>query len=423
MPTDPYGRDNPLGPRGILTSYSSTLTAIETGRADSLLVATQQSLDLTGIDAGLAVTVAAHQRDLKQLSYQFGELVEPDFVHLTVELSNLVELLKAADQSHRAPADAELCWQGVTETLKAVADSTGETLVSADAAVDRLTSVNAEIDRVSKRLDVALKLAQDSLAAEAKQTLARVEELTRKISENIQAIVDGALATGDAFTDFGIGLLTTITKGLPDDDKKPDDKKDDGDKKDDDGDSGDGESDDDADAADAGGADSDDGVLESEALLGSLSAAEKSEATKDAGTKNSDGKVPDVSFVVSAIKAGFKGTEKYASALKDLQANNDELAIAYQAIAAVDLLIAVASATQAQKNLFATSMQEALTAVTGIRDGWAAVHAGYEEWSHTDDRTEFARLQPGAMAQWNKLTAEAERIKRHLTHVRGARLV
>lgn len=427
MPVDPYGRDNPLGPRAILSAYNQTFTAIETGRADALLIATQEQLDLTKIDAGLAVTVAAHQRDLKRQSYNFGELVEPDYIGLVVALDNLLELLGAVDAAYARPsADPDGQWDEVTRMLNAIAETAGETAVTADAAVDHLGVVNHDIARISGKLDAALKAASKSLDAKATKSLARVEELTKDVFENIQSIVEGAQATGDAFTDFGIGVLTTIADQVKPDDKKKDEKKDEKKKEDASGTSP-------KDGTDAG-EDSDEGSAhESDAeqgsqdqVLMSLSTEEKAEVEKAAKTKNSDGGVPDVTFVVSAIKAGFKGTEKYAAALKDLKANNDLLAAEYQKIAATNRLIAVASATQSQKNLYLSSMEEAQTGVTTIRHDWGLIRNAYLEWSRKTekaDRDEFARLHRGAMAQWKKLAPEVERIRRQLVYVRAPKLV
>lgn len=419
MPTDSRGRDNPLGPRAILSTYHRMLGAVEAGRADALLVATQEQLDLTGIDAGLAVTVSAQQRELKRQSRNFTELVEPDYIALVAALDNLLGLLNAIEASYRKPAaDPNAQWSDVTEMLGAVGETAGETLATADSAVDHLNEITADVARISARLDAVITLAQSSLSAQAKKSLDRVEKLTAEISGNIQAIVDGAQATGDAFTDFGVGLLTTITDAFAGggNDKGDDEGAEEGDGKgkdepDESGPAGEGE-----DAL----PDGDDSVASdvdhAPHLLGAQDKADLEEA---AATKNSDGGVPDVTFAVQAIKAGFKGTEKYVGALKGLQANNELLAAEYQKIAAFDRLIAVASATRAQKDMYVSSAERAQTAVTAIRDGWGVLQDAYLDWAdRTDDsRDEFARLYADAMPQWKKLAPEVSRIKRHLVHV------
>ena len=112
---DPFDRSNPLGPQGTLGAYRSALTGVEAGRTYSDLVATQQVLDLSGIDAGLAVTVAAHQEALRRQALEFDETVQADYIQLVGDVDNLLSLLSAVETVNGAPnPSSHRWWQDVS---------------------------------------------------------------------------------------------------------------------------------------------------------------------------------------------------------------------------------------------------------------------------------------------------------------------
>ena len=409
MDIDPYTRENPIGPGTALSSYKSGGNAVGTGLKYAALVRRQETLDVSGIDVGLAVLVAAHQARLKQQAAEFVDTVAADFIQLASDVGNF-EAVFGAFAANRQPLEA-VGWESVRDQLTSIADYAGEVGSDGDTAVDHVTILQTDLGRIAQRLDSALERGLAAVGEDGKAASARIDELTKKISENIQAIVDGANETGDAVTALGIGVLTEITKHTGDKPTPPAP----GD------DSGDGASDTEStgSSASADGATTRDRSTGSAVDVGSGSDGGDGSGDDDASTtKKADGKVPDVSFVVSAIKAGAKGTEKYTAAMADLQRNNDLLAVQYQRLATANRLIAVAKVTQAQQSLFAASVTETAEAVKAIRAGWSALRDALAGWSHRSDASSTAqidRLVPGALKQWQAVTADLSKMKRALT--------
>lgn len=439
MNGDAFSRANALGPGSMLRSYRSAATAIGTGRAYADLVREQAPLDLAGIDAGLAITVAAHQNEIDGQAAEFCDTVVADFIRLASDVGNYVDLIASFGDAVtlRQLAD-ERRWDGVREKLGAIADVAGENGVDGDTAVDHIATVRDEVRRSGKRLDAVLARAVGALDAEGKAAAAQIDTLTAKISDSIQRIVDGANETGDAVTTLGIGVLTMLTKdskppASPTDDETEDEDEEGADEAPASDESPAADADADADADDPADGDDDpaDGDGDDDPTDGEDDPADEDEDDDEdvdddaASTKNSSsGKVPDVSFVVSAIKAGEKGTQKFASAIATLNTSNDRLAVQYQRLAASDRLVAVAKATQAQKTLFATSVSDTATAIDTIRQEWASVQRSVASWStktSPEDAAALAALVPAAMKQWQAVASELEQIKRALTRARRAR--
>lgn len=393
MDSDPFSRDNPIGPGATLSSYKSGGNAVGTGLRYAALVREQESLDVSGFDAGLAVLVAEHQSQLKRQAAEFVDAVVPDFITLVSDAGNFADLFAAVAKV--TTPNLHLSETAGKEVLTGIADSAGEIGADGDTAIDHVTLLGTDLDRVGRRLDSALERALTAVGKDGKAASDRIDELTKKISENIQAIVDGANATGDAVTELGIGILTEITKHTGDNPTPPDPTDD---------------SDDDS-TSDAGSAvDTDSGSD------GDDSGGDGGDDDDDASTTNkSDGKVPDVSFVVSAIKAASKGTEKYAAAIADLQRNNDLLAAQYQRLATANRLIAVAKVTQAQQSLFTTSVTDMAAAVKTIRAGWSKLREALADWSDASSAAELDRLLPGALKQWQAVAGDLTKLRRALT--------
>jgi hypothetical protein len=80
--------------------------------------------------------------------------------------------------------------------------------------------------------------------------------------------------------------------------------------------------------------------------------------------------------------------------------------------------VAVAKVTQAQKNLFATSVSDADAATKAIRAEWSKLRTSYATWSNKTDPSDaaaLAKLVPGALKQWQAVGDELRKIKRTLT--------
>lgn len=439
MDVDPYGRSNPLGPGDTLSSYKAGSGAVGTGLTYAALVRGQEVLDVSGIDAGLAVTAAARQAELKKQAAEFVDTTVADFIQLAADADNFANLLAAftgdtaAMQRLSAAADLDAS----REQIAAIADYAGEIGADGDTAIDHLEVLQADLGRIGGNLDAAISAAVAAVGADGQAASARIDDLTAKISENIQAIVDGANETGDAVTQLGIGILTEITKGGTGG-----------------GGDGGGTGDGSTGEADTSGGSPGDEPPAGEAPSGEPPAGEPPAGEPPAGeppageppageppageppaseppagegggfakplltTADAIGTVPDASFVVSAIKAGSKGTEKYSKAIADLNRNNDLLAAQYQRLATANRLVAIAKVTQAQERLFAGTVTQTQVAVMTIRAGWSTLRGALLAWSRLPgnaDAAALARLLPGALKQWQAVAADIRTMKRVLT--------
>lgn len=424
MDVDPYGRENPLGPGAMLRSYRSGVTAIGTGLRYAAQLREQEPLDLSGIDAGLAVAIAGHQQELNQQAREFVDSITADFIQLVVGFGGFADLVAAfaADPGATQRLSVAPSRKGVAEQLVAISDHAGEIASDGDTAVEHMDLLRSDLRRTGRRLDSALTRAVAATGRDGVAASARIDALAEKVSGNIEAIVDGATEAGDAVTDLGIGILTEITTHLSPTPPTP--------------------STDDSDAEDA-----EDEVSEKDAADAASDAAPEADAdvperadsdeeadgedgdepdeddpdvdADDVSTTNSSsGLVPDVSFVVRAIRAGSKGGEKYAAAMAGLKRNNDLLAAQYQRLAAANRLVAIAKVTQVQKSQFAGSVADTAVALSAIRADWRRLRAALVDWSgrtDTADAAELARLLPGALKQWQGAAADVRRTRRMLT--------
>jgi hypothetical protein len=411
---DPYGRSNPLGPGDTLSSYKEGSGAVGTGLTYAALVRGQEVLDVSGIDEGLAVTVTARQAELKKQAAEFVNTTVADFIQLATDADNFTSLLTAfsGNASSMQQLSAATDLDASRELMMSIADYAGEVGSDGDTAIDHLGVLQADLGRIGGNLDSAIGAAIAAVGADAEAASARIDELTEKISQNIQAIVDGANETGDAVTQLGIGILTEITKsgvgggGTGGDGGTG-------------GNGGDGEpgTGDDAPAGEeSAGGETTSGDITGDSLTGTGSGFAKPQLLT--GGADPVGTVPDASFVVSAIRAGSKGTEKYSAAVADLQRNNDLLAAQYQRLATANRLVAIAKVIQAQESLFAGSVTDTQTAVMAIRAGWSTLRGALVAWSRlpgTADATALARLLPGALKQWQSVASDIRKMKRVLT--------
>jgi hypothetical protein len=414
---DPFGRANPIGPGAALSVYKAGANAAGTGLTYAALVRTQANLDVSGIDAGLAVLISAQQAQLKRQAADYVDTVVADFFTLATDVGNFSDLWAtfASDQAVLSQLANGPIDSAVREQLTAVANYAGEIGADGDTAIDHAEVVQTALDKVGQRLNAALDRAISSAGEQAVAAAERIDKLNTKIADSIQAIVDGANETGDAVTNLGIGILTEITKhtgggDLPD---VPDD-----------------DPDEDLEGFTPSPSNSDEDFADPDedfnagtplVPIGADADREDKAAERDSSTSNkSDGKVPDVSFVVSAIRAGSKGTEKYAAAMASLQRSNDQLAAQYQRLAAIDQLIAVAKATQAQQSLFTDSVTETVETIKTIRDGWSTLRGALIDWSRktsAEDAADLGQLMPGALKQWQAVATDLTKMKRALTSV------
>lgn len=433
MDVDPYGRSNPLGPGDTLSSYKEGSGAVGTGLTYAALVRGQEVLDVSGLDEGLAVTVTARQAELKKQAAEFVNNTVADFIQLTTDADNFTSLLAAfsGNASTMQQLSAATDLDASRELMMSIADYAGEVGSDGDTAIDHLGVLQADLGRIGGSLGSAIEAAIAAVGADAEAASARIDELTEKISQNIQAIVDGANETGDAVTQLGIGILTEITKsgvgggGTGGDGGTGEPGT---------GEPGTGEAgtgggspvgepptgETPAGGAPTGDLGTGDTLTGDTPTGGSLTGAGGGFAKPLVLTGGGDpvGAVPDASFVVSAIKAGSKGTEKYSAAIADLQRNNDLLAGQYQRLATANRLVAIAKVIQAQESLFAGSVTDTQTAVMAIRAGWSTLRGALVAWSRlpgSADATALARLLPGALKQWQSVAADIVKMKRALT--------
>jgi hypothetical protein len=424
---DPYGRSNPLGPGDTLSSYKAGSGAVGTGLTYAALVRGQEVLDVSGIDAGLAVTVAARQAELKKQAGEFVDTTAADFIQLATDADNFTSLLAAftgnAATMQQLSAATDL--SASRELMLSISDYAGEIGSDGDTAIDHLGVLQSDLSRIGGNLDAAIQAAVAAVGEDAQAASARIDELTQQISDNIQAIVDGANETGDAVTQLGIGILTEITKGGAGGGTGGAGGETGGTGEPGTGPAGTGEPGTglagDVPAGDSAATQtSTAGDPSGQALASDSPAGPSGDFARPLVLTEGDpvGTVPDASFVVSAIKAGSTGTEKYSAAIAALQRNNDLLAVQYQRLATANRLVAIAKVIQAQESLFTGSVTDTQTAVMAIRAGWSTLRGALVAWSRLPtaaDATALARLLPGALKQWQSVAADISKMKRSLT--------
>ena len=124
---------------------------------------------------------------------------------------------------------------------------------------------------------------------------------------------------------------------------------------------------------------------------------------------------PSGDFAVMAIQAGASGVATASQAVRDLQTNNEKLATAYQSLAKIDGLGAIAKAIQVQNGLFINALGPATLNAQQFRTNWTQVETGFSDFSDSiktisnqEDATGLASTVLGASTIWQGFNARLQ---------------
>ena len=128
------------------------------------------------------------------------------------------------------------------------------------------------------------------------------------------------------------------------------------------------------------------------------------------------GSVPSVDFIVSAVTAAQEGAAGSAQARADLNANNKKLAKAYQDLASISSLDAVAKVIQSQNDFFASEMALTPDEIFAIASDWGrspiippgtGISLGFDEYAraiiastNSSESSELVSLLEYAIPTW-----------------------
>lgn len=229
----------------------------------------------------------------------------------------------------------------------------------------------------NKQFQDVIDKAITQLGTEAQDAQAEIDRLNEAIAQNISDIVTGANEAGSGVTELLTGVLTTIANAKADETGgktggKAGDKAGEAEKK-----------------------------LKKPTAKAADKGGDKKTAGKDAGK---DGGKPSNAFVVDAIKASSEGVAKTAQARADLATNNTLLAAAYQKLAEVDALTAVAKVVSIQASQMVAAMGAFETSVKALTTTWGRSPITPPGGGRSQAMDDFANEIAG-------LTASAEAVK------------
>lgn len=372
-PFDPY--QNPLGTRGLNDSFLSSAHIIKQGKAYAVLITEQEVLDISGIDVGLALKMAQLQLQLRELATNFFNIILPDFERLVRDAGSLASLIQTFDRLDRRtileaysnPAKR----QSLVTLLDTVSEKAGEDYIDLLTLITHVALVGGNLLSLSADLDDLFEAAIAGLTDALKATVTDINELTKAVHKNIEDIVAGGRAAGDAVTELGVGIITVISGSINAGDvKKPEDK------------------------------------------------------DKDKDKPKGDGappKLPSIEFAVHAIQAGGDGVAKWSAAQLALRSNNVALADAYQKLAGESALLAVAKVVQVQKGLFATNIHTLKVDCDLLKENWSDMRTGLNEFktaiggvSDENTASKLAGFADAGRKHWSVLRDSLTRIEEQL---------
>jgi methyl-accepting chemotaxis protein len=211
-PYDPF--DNPLGTQGLSMSNLGAVDTVMQGQAYAFLITTQELLDVSTIDVGLAVKATAYQKQLRGQANYFLNTLVPDYIRLVVDANSLATLIEAFARQERSDILRSFEDAGTRRTLGTVLDAlsetAGETYVDTGTFVNHVSAANQVLSTLGGGLDAIIETTISDLDTSIQATSKSIDDLTKAIYQNIDDIVAGANQAGDAIKDLGIGLLTTF---------------------------------------------------------------------------------------------------------------------------------------------------------------------------------------------------------------------
>lgn len=299
-----------VGPSSLQPDYLSATDKFVVLQTISTLLEEQINLSLP-VDTGLAYEIEFQQKQLKaKAQYVFTQVI-PAYIDIMSRASNYYALWQATYDTEsvnlKNAFNSNEAKEAASKAFGILATQAGQINQVISAFSGDLSITKEEVDKITASFESELNKAIDSLGASAQSTSQDIDKLNAAISQNINDIVNGANTVGSSVTELIIGTLTTITKAKPD------------------------------------------------------SAGGQGKEAENA---------PSADFAVSAIEGAEKGVAETEKARADLNANNAKLVEAYQSLAQINALVAVAKTVQVQNALFSTTLSDALSTANQLANTW-----------------------------------------------------
>lgn len=309
-----------LGDQGLLAAYLSAASPALLNQSYANLLLMQQSLARSELDSSLAVKIEAYQAQMLNQSRYYQQDNLPGFIHLLSYGSNFYALVAAFNRLLGQDDDAAVLAgrARLAEQLTSLADQAQSYRLMAQTLNTRFQIAWGSLRPLMDNfLGVITRLEQD-LIADAQRQAKAIDALNQAIAANIQAIVDEGGKAGDGVGQLGRAIVTSL-------------------------------------------------------------ALEETPAGKPAASQSSaKGSDQQTQYMISGIQALSSGIAGASLAAKELKANTQKLALAYQALAETNAILTVAKSVQAQNQLFVSTYETVARAITGLPLGWQKVADAYQ---------------------------------------------
>ncbi|MCX7131384.1 hypothetical protein [Aeromonas sp.] len=309
-----------LGDQGLLAAYLSAASPALLNQSYANLLLMQQSLARSELDSSLAVKIEAYQAQMLNQARYYQQDNLPGLIHLMSYGSNFYALVAAFNRLLGQDDDAAVLTgrAKLAEQLTSLADQARSYRLLAQTLNTRVQIAWGSLRPLMDNfLGVITQLEQD-LIADAQRQAKAIDALNQAIAANIQAIVDEGGKAGDGVNQLGHAIVTSLAL-----EEKPAGKP----------------------------------------------------AANPGSTKGSD---QQTQYMISGIQALSSGIAGASLAAKELKANTQKLAQAYQALAETNAMLTVAKSVQAQNQLFVSTYETVARAITGLPSGWQKVADAYQ---------------------------------------------
>ncbi|WP_348687302.1 hypothetical protein [Aeromonas bestiarum] len=309
-----------LGDQGLLAAYLSAASPALLNQSYANLLLMQQSLARSELDSSLAVKIEAYQAQMLNQARYYQQDNLPGLIHLMSYGSNFYALVAAFNRLLGQDDDAAVLAgrAKLAEQLTSLADQARSYRLLAQTLNTRVQVAWGSLRPLMDNfLGVITQLEQD-LIADAQRQAKAIDALNQAIAANIQAIVDEGGKAGEGVSQLGHAIVTSL-------------------------------------------------------------ALEEKPAAKPAASQGT-AKGPDqqTQYMIAGIQALSSGIAGASLAAKELKANTQKLAQAYQALAETNAMLTVAKSVQAQNQLFVSTYETVARAITGLPSGWQKVADAYQ---------------------------------------------
>ncbi|MEP7120787.1 MAG: hypothetical protein ABJE95_07760 [Byssovorax sp.] len=194
---------NPIAPGDLQQTYLSAAGHLAAAASYGQLIQQQPGLDVSLVDAGLGVLIGAFQKRMRDNAAFFASSIVPNMITLMADGSNLCAEVAAVVVQPASGSSAAVLF-------RALSDTTDSTHVDARTLVSHvLVSQQANQD-IQASYTTALDTAIAALGADAQAISSVIAALNTAAQQNIDDIVAGSVALGEAVTTLIIGVLTTV---------------------------------------------------------------------------------------------------------------------------------------------------------------------------------------------------------------------